>query len=63
MCIGAVVTWPGGGGGGRGCVDALCEGGCRIDPGGGGGAERSDCDGGGPDLNCAEGGADPFDRG
>ena len=31
-------------------------------PGGGGGAERSDCDGGGPDRNCEEGGllAEPF---
>jgi hypothetical protein len=60
MCIGAVVVWPGGGGGGIGCVvfDAERTGGADgvvgIPPdagGGGGGAERIDWLGGAPDLN------------
>ena len=58
MCIGTVVVWPGGGGGGIGAVDVLglCG---RIEPGGGGGAERRDCDAGGPERNCDEGGLLP----
>ena len=56
MCIGTVVVWPGGGGGGRGAVDVLGFG-ARIDaglPGGGGGAERTDWDGGAPERNWLE---------
>jgi hypothetical protein len=64
MCIGAVVTCPGGGGGGIGCVLVDCErcgapgGGAGMPEfGGGGGAERIDWLGGAPDLNDADGGA------
>lgn len=57
MCIGAVVTCPGGGGGGSGCVVRL---GFFADTGGGGGADRIDCEAGAPDLNFADGGPEPF---
>jgi hypothetical protein len=63
MCIGAVVVWPGGGGGGIGAVDVLGlygrsepGGGGGSEPGGGGGAERTDCEGGGPERNWPDGG-------
>ena len=64
MCIGAVVVWPGGGGGGIGAVDVLALYG-RSEPGGGGGAERTDCEAGGAERNCCDGGllgaAAPFE--
>ena len=41
MCIGAVFTWPGGGGGG---VPTLGAPAWRADDGGGGGAVRVACD-------------------
>lgn len=69
MCIGAVVVWPGGGGGGIGAVDVLGfgwrsdagggAGGLLMLGGGGGGAERNDCDAAGP-LRSDGGAADPF---
>lgn len=51
MYIGAVVVCPGGGGGGSERLGGRCD---------VGGADRVDCEAGGPDWNLAEFGPEPL---